>query len=432
VADVQTATTATNTNTGSSSAPPSYEDSTFWAYAFLNDLNNNQQMKSDWTTLLATCKDAIANKKATTQECVEQIDNFLADDGYLTTGTEVLNLIKTDWWEAYQKAGQPNAASDKFVQDLLADPDLATDWSNDASDPKINNTATLDNFLQDRGYDCTALQVKASFETMRRHNMNFWTGLYGKTTLTPKAGGQPVPGPAVILYGATDFTLGPDHVMGFSYNVGVLSWDYGDAGSLKTNRTRGSVTFSHATEPRKADQYVGNLFSGTLELKDAWQGITAGSYDFYGQIGDPPDNRPGHVVTPPSVNKQPVQNWQSYLQQIAFYGGLAMMLHWIGNLTGVNDVISKKFGELKDTIKEKAGQLKDEFANRGEGTQDPANYEQSTTVQQLKQEGLPQADEEEAISKAKANEQAADVQAEEDVSEGSETEDVLDDVVVDV
>jgi len=427
--DVHTATMMDANTGGSSSNLPSYEDNTFWAYAFLNDLNNNQQMKSDWTKLLATCKDAVANNKATTQECVEQVDNFLADNGYTTTGTDVLNLIKTDWWEAYLTAGQPDAASDKFVQDLLADPDLATDWSAAASADSTNSTAQLDAFLQQRGYDCTALQVKASFETMRRHNMNFWTGLYGKTTLTPKTGGPASPGPAVILYGDTDFTLGPDHVMGFSYKVGALSWDYGDPGSLKTNRTRGSITLSHATEPRKADQYVGNLFSGTLELKDTWAGIAAGSYDFYGQIGDPPDNRPGHVVTPPAVNKQPVQNWQSYLQQIAFYGGLAMMLHWVGSLTGINEVISKKLGNLKDAVKEKVGQLKDEFANRGEGAQDPSNYNQSTNEKLIQDEHLPQGQEEAAISEAKAEQQAADTEVKGDVSEGSETEDVLEDFV---
>jgi hypothetical protein len=424
--DVQT---ATNTNTdGTSSAPPSYEDSTFWAYAFLNDLNNNQQMKAAWTKLLVLTKtstDPVSDK-------VQAIDNFLADWGYDTTGKEVLDLVKTDWWEAYLNAGQPNAASDKFVQDLLADPDLATDWSAAASDDNTNNTAQLDDFLHQRGYDCTALQVKASFETMRRHNMNFWTGLYGKTTLTPKNGGSPLPGPAVILYGDTDFTLGPDHVMGFSYKMGVLSWDYNDQDPLKANPTRGSITFSHATEPRKADQYVGNLFSGTLELKDTWAGagIAAGTYDFYGQIGDPPDNRPGHVVTPPSVNKQPVQNWQYYLQQIAFYGGLAMMLHWVGGLTGVNKAISDKLGKAKDAIKEKAGDLKDWWDNREQGPDDPTNFSKdSTAVQQLRQEGLPQVEEEEAINKAKTEEQDANAQAEEDVSEDGDTADVLEDVV---
>jgi hypothetical protein len=428
MADVLTATNTTataSTNTdGSGSAPPSYEDSTFWAYAFLNDLNNNQQMKEAWTTLLAKCK-ASADPPSTK---VQAIDNFLADNGYDTTGKEVLDLIKTDWWEAYLQAGQPNAASDKFVQDLLADPDLATDWSAAASTDDTNSTAQLDAFLQQRGYTCTALQVKASFETMRRHNMNFWTGLYGTTTLTPKTGGSASPGPAVILYGDTDFTLGPDHVMGFSYTVGTLSWDYGDPSSLTANPTRGSITFSHATEPRKADQYVGNLFSGTLELKDTWIGIAAGSYDFYGQIGDPPDNRPGHVVTPPSVNKEPVQNWQYYLQQIAFYGGLVMMLDFFTGQS-LSKAIGQKFDSLKETMKEKAGQLKEKFANSSEGTQDPTNYNQSTKEKLIQDEHLPQAQEEAAIKEAKAEQEAADTEVKDDVSEGSETEDVLEDVV---
>jgi hypothetical protein len=402
-----------------------YQDSTFWAYAFLNDLNSNQLMKDAWTKLLATIKaspDPISVK-------VQAVDNFLVSYGYDTTGKEVLDILKADWWEAYLKARQPNPASDKFVQDLLADPDLATDWSVAASEASANNTTPLDDFLHKRGYDCTAQQVSASFDAMRRHNMNFWTGLYGKTTLTPKSGGSPAVGPAVILYGDTDFTLGPAHVIGFTYKNGVLSWDYNDGDPLKANQSRGSITFSHATEPRKADQYVGNLFSGTIELKEPWIGIAAGSYDFYGQIGDPPDNRPGHIVTPPSVNKEPVKNLHYYLQQILFYGGLAMLAYFVGQVTGINKFITDRFEQFKNSMKERASELKERFADSGEGPDDPANFDRSTTVRQIENEGLPKAEEIEKINEAEAEQKVADAKAEEDISDEGETAEDLDDIV---
>lgn len=397
-----------------------YQDSTFWAYAFLNDLNTNTQMKNDWTKLLAEVQ---ASKDPASIK-VQAVDNFLSENGYNTTGKEVLDIIKADWWETYLKAREPNTASDKFIQDLLADPDLATDWSYAASEAKDNNA--LNEFLQKRGYACTAQQVSASFEKMRRHNMNFWTGLYGKTTMTLK-GGSPAVGPAVILYGDTDFTLGPDHILGFNYKDGVLSWDDGGDDPLKANKSRGSITFSHATEPRKKDDYVGNLFSGTLELKDSWIGIAPGTYDFYGQIGDPPENRPGHVVTPPSVDKEPVKDWHYYLQQIAFYGGLALMGYFVGQITGINDFVAKRWGSLKEKIKSGAEDLKERWENRGQGPDDPTNFDRSTSVKQIQEENLPRAEEIEKVNEVEAEEAKIDAKATEDISpEGEPTEDLAD------
>ncbi|EFM08365.1 hypothetical protein PaecuDRAFT_4829, partial [Paenibacillus curdlanolyticus YK9] len=105
------------------------------AMMFVSDLQVNQTLKQQWTSLLASMKAKLDDspppaddKDAIYKEKIKIINNFLAQKGYQTAAVFVLELTKTDFYNDHLKESEPNDESDRFVQDILAKPALLAGW----------------------------------------------------------------------------------------------------------------------------------------------------------------------------------------------------------------------------------------------------------------------------------------------------------------
>ncbi|WP_025027090.1 hypothetical protein [Caldalkalibacillus mannanilyticus] len=240
-------------------------------------------MAQEWKEHL----DKVADPTFIIKDKINYLDNFLADNGYNTTAEAVLSLLKVGWWNDYVRSRQPNAQSDRFVQDLLQDSALYKEWGQVIQDSTTaGHLDKADQFLQQKGYDCTAIQVDASFMKMRDKNLNYWTNLYGQT-IVQKEDSDPATGPAVIVYGDSTVSVGPDKLFGFKYEEGALTWTTDGAGGLLTNPHSGSITFSQINQPKAKDSYIGDIFSGTITFPENSHKTWSGTYRFVGRIGHP-------------------------------------------------------------------------------------------------------------------------------------------------
>lgn len=445
---------------------PASDDKTFAAYAFLNDLPKNADMKSEWSDTLDKVKakmtpaDGSPPSADVAKQGLEVLDNVIAEWGYDATAVDVLGILKTPFWQNYQALRKPNAQSDRFVQDLMSDPTLSAEWSEKTGAISGADTSPLDAYLKTKGYDCNAQQVSASFDKMRNHNLNYWTGVYANTVLTlissstdsqPAAGGAsassatPIQGPALTIYGSQSVGIGMLHVMDFSYASGQLTWNFG-SDDIGSNKTQASITFSQLSQPRQddPDKYVGDVFSGTLTLKEPWwpsptpgasdadraaQTLQPGTYSFSGKVGSAPAAaKPARI--PPSVNKPQVDSMHEFLSQVLFYGGLAMMAHFVLEKTGISGKISEKLESLKSKARENSESMKKNFEEGQGGDLDLAN---STTTQrqidQMKANGASAEEIAKAENAGKAEDAETDAEDEaEGEAETAKTEDDLGDV----
>lgn len=84
------------------------------AMLFVSDLQVNQVLKQQWTSLLANIKSKIdanppagSDKETVYKEKIKIINNFLAQKGYETTSVYVLELTRTDFYEDHVKESEP-------------------------------------------------------------------------------------------------------------------------------------------------------------------------------------------------------------------------------------------------------------------------------------------------------------------------------------
>ena len=427
--------------------PTGTDDKTFNAYAFLNDLATNAGMKTEWTGVLTKVKATFPSDGSTpaanvAKNGLEALDNVIAEWGYDTTAVDVLGILKTPFWEAYQSLRQPNAQSDRFVQDLMSDPDKAAEWSRKTGAIQGADTSSLDTYLKGAGYDCNAQQVSASFDKMRNQNLNYWTGVYGDTTLkliSPAAGGSSpgapadgaaapadppiITGLALTVYGSGSIGLGAMHVFDFVYARGQLTWSLGKSDDVGSNQTQASLTFSQLSQVRKDDPsgYVGNVSSGTLTLTQALPLLPPpasdphhpallqpGTYAFSGKVGSPAAaSAPPRI--PPAIKAASVDKMHEFLSQVLFYGGLAMMAHFVLKETGLSSKISQKFEEMKSKANENADSMKDNFDEGADGDTnlDLTKPTSQARIDQMKAEGASAED----VSEAEADAQAAEDEA---------------------
>ncbi|MFB5190731.1 hypothetical protein [Alicyclobacillus fastidiosus] len=397
-----------------------------YAYVFLNDLKSNKRLKQEWDERLSKVNDP----KYKIDDKVSYLDNFLADNGYNTTAEAVLTLLKTPWWNDYIASRQPNKQSDRFVQDLLQDPSLYKEWGQVISDTAdAGDLSKADAFLKDNGYDCTAIQVNASFEKMRDQNLNFWTNLYGKTVLQ-KDGEDAQLGPSVIVYGDSTVSVGPDKLFGFTYEDGTISWTTDGKGGLLTNPHSGAITFSQINQPKSKDDYVGPLFSGTITFPAGTNPKWSGTYSFVGKQGDPPENSQGNVYSPPSVDKGWVGELADTLAPYVLIGFAISMVYGVFAKFGGEAWLKTKFESLKATIKEKVNSISEKNA---EVPRD--QFSDSTTVKQLEEaqrtttDPAERAEIDREITKQKQLEEQKFKESEEDLTEGSSTTDDLTKVI---
>lgn len=154
------------------------------AYILLNAIKSNPDLEKSWKKVLAQTQgeDIDADKK------LEIIKVFIDSKGYHTTPKALLHLVKLPWWKDHVDASAPNAASDAFVQKLLVNRDLFKNWTEIVKKATDNNDFTdADKTLSALGYQCTTVQVNASFQKMRKQTLAFWSGIYGNTQGTLQA-----------------------------------------------------------------------------------------------------------------------------------------------------------------------------------------------------------------------------------------------------
>lgn len=176
--------------------------------------------------------------------------------------------------------------AESFVKAVLADPDLAHDYSktiqeaSDKNDPDI-----LLSFLHSKGFETTPSAIKAAFDSMRTEQLTFFTGIYGDTALVEE--GHYVKAPYLIVQNDGKVNLGGAVLQDVKYENSVLSWTF------DKNKTAGQIKFTNIPGPAKSENdYVGNLFSGTLQSSKKSKATS----QFTGKIG----KIPAKAALPPS------------------------------------------------------------------------------------------------------------------------------------
>jgi len=397
------------------------EDRAQQAYAvlFVDDLNTNKQLASDWQAAL----DTASGDSIPTSQKLLFLDNFLNDEGYDTTAEDVLDLVKNQpsWWVDYENQRNPNADSDRFVQAILQDADLYQRYGAALDQASAMNPPSLDpvnQFLSANGYNCNADQVTASFNKMRDKNLNYWTGMYGLTTVE-QGGGTPQPGPALVVYGDTHVGVGSSQLLEFTYADGVLSWDIQTSTGLP-NPCSGKITFSQISQPLTTDAFVGNEFNGTLTYPPTAVGQWKGTYSYSGKIGPIPPNSPGHINAPSDLARKSgtIDQVFKYINYVVISGFFIQTLA-AGVSAGV-DLVKwvqrKAFGDKKTKLDESRGEVKDVKESPIESGN---NFSESTTIEQLKaqKEGTPDPEKQKEL-----DEQIKETETKEAAEEEAEAE----------
>jgi hypothetical protein len=361
------ATDSTTTTTADSS--PSQQD-VFQAYAvlFLKQLDVDQKLKQQWTSLINNVQQKLdpTNDK-TYQEGLTVLDNFLANHNYYTNASSVLTLSNSSWYQEHLQQSEPNADSDKFVQALLEDSTLLADWQTALTNATNGNPVdAADQFLKTKNYACNAAQVKASFIKMRDQKLGYWSGIYGAAVLTFSDSSTQSDGstastasnatsttsntaPVLVVYGDDKVGFGQDkldwELNQVQYSQGILQWQPDDFG---TTTHSGKITFNHISMPSKDDPYVGAEFFGTITFTADDPDYANKTASIMGRIGKPPSDQtqPGKTPrTPPTVNLPVVDKIMKYIGY-AMAGFFVVDVLFVKLPSGIKSA-SEFFGKVK-------------------------------------------------------------------------------------
>ncbi|AOS64523.1 hypothetical protein [Actinoalloteichus hymeniacidonis] len=413
-----------------SAAPPNdpiTDEQRGYAFLFVSALNRDKVLAGKWKDRLASIK------PLSVPDRIKSLDNFLADHGYATRAEAVLGLLKSQWWLDYVGQRKPNADSDRFVQDILTDTRLYKEYGAQlAKAQAAKDLSVLNSWLTRKDYHCTAVQVDASFNAMRDKNMNYWTGIYGET-LVQQGKDKSKTGPALLIYGNTSASLGPDMLFNVTYAKGVLSWQLGK--EPEANPCAGQVTFGTITRtPIHPDDYVGNEFSGTLTYPTDSSADLSGAYSYAGRIGDPPPDEKGKLSTPPAVDKTELQKIADFISPIVIIGfGVALLGGFLKFCYKAKEWATDRAEKLQDKAEKDAEKSTDSLDPAADSPLDRSKYSDSTTVEQLqndlKETGDPQRQEDlqQKIDETKAEEKAAEEQRAKDDERGEDADDLGDD-----
>ena len=153
----------------------------------------------------------------------------------------------------------PDPAS-QFLHDLMTNAQLASDWTAAVANPHAvplrELDQYLDNWLASHGYDCSVTDVSSALAKMKAHDLAYWTGVYGKTTL---GAGHAAPPLMISGNGLNAVTVDGIIVHDWTYADGTLSW------TATANLTAGRITLTEDL-PGPDDVTPGMKFAGTLTL----------------------------------------------------------------------------------------------------------------------------------------------------------------------
>jgi hypothetical protein len=131
-----------------------------------------------------------------------------------------------------------------------------------------DNLQTLQSFLTSKCSPCKVKTVAAEFEKRKANNLFFWVGGY-PTNLTYDNGKKSIKiyitNAAKSINGkVTDRSvfINGTPVYNVTFKDRRMTWDY-NTDSLQPNHSKGDIVFMGVF----ANVYIGNKFSGTLEIK---------------------------------------------------------------------------------------------------------------------------------------------------------------------
>jgi phosphatidylserine/phosphatidylglycerophosphate/cardiolipin synthase-like enzyme len=277
------------------------------AMNFLLALDSDMLLNSKWSQLVnQRDQQSTDPAKLAVQH---QMDELIASAGFDSTGTTVLAALAQPFFTQNPPSTDATAQAATFVANLMTDTQLMRDFSavvyTPADSPADFNTA-LNKFLSDRGYKCTALQVRVAFTAMRGVNLAYWSGTY-TSWLTPDGGASyantsntahalqartlqaqtstdttppaPALGPQLVIT-AGGVTYDNVAIKAYSYNNNVLSWS-----ASSGNPSTASLQFGTVTRPTMNDSFKGNEIFGTITYAQASGSVAAGTYSLYGRSG---------------------------------------------------------------------------------------------------------------------------------------------------
>jgi len=336
------------------------------ALLFVKDLDTNNVLKQKWTSLLKKIKEKLpkGQDQKVYLEKLKIVDNFIAEQGYNTVASLILSMLKTSFYENYKKQSEANYDSDRFFQDILAQPKLLKGWQQALSKSSNTDRTAASKFLKDHGYNCTADQVSSSITKNRKKKIDFWTGIYGNSVVlsSDSSDKKAKAGPVLIVGGSISTVSVGENLLdtdlnNMTYKESILTWDKDD---FSDDATSGKITFSQITRPSKNDDYVGNEFFGTITSYDS-NGKTISTDSVMGRVGKPPKDMPAGTSgarqpkkKPPSVQPTAVQEAMKYL---GYFMVGVFLVDFIASIpsrfNSIKDFVSKTKDKITGRQKEK-------------------------------------------------------------------------------
>lgn len=292
------------------------------ATVFILDLLDNKRLDKTWQKAIQDYTDAATDAR---EPYLGILNDIISNAGYQTTADAVIELTKTPFFTNDRPNNQPNDESDRFVRDLLTQKELLADFAAviDSIDGGVaESDKAVNKFLKDKKYDCTVLQVYASFVGIRGSNLNYFKGEY--VGVVVQDGGEAFDfrsqaeheqdrpdlkqrlnsedssveqiqqGPLLLIESDQSVKLDGVVILKPTYADNILTWNQADG-----NATSGSITFSEIPRPGLKDPFSGVECFGEITYADTGAAPLQGKISFYARkeaVKDP--KKPDPVNTP--------------------------------------------------------------------------------------------------------------------------------------
>lgn len=291
------------------------------ATVFILDLLDNKRLDKTWQKAIKDYTDATTDAK---EPYLETLNDIISNAGYQTTADAVIELTKTPFFTNDRPKNQPNDESDRFVKDLLTQKALLIDFTaliDSIDGGAADSDKAVNQFLKDKKYSCTVLQVYASFVGIRGSNLNYFKGEYAGVVV--QDGGeafdfrsqaeqdqdklalkrsllsagpnveQMQKGPVLLIESDQLVKLDGLVILKFTYSDNILTWNQADG-----NSTSGSITFSEIPRPGLKDPFSGVECFGEIIYSDTGVAPLQGKISFYARKEAVKDHQPDPVYPP--------------------------------------------------------------------------------------------------------------------------------------
>lgn len=272
------------------------------AMLFILELKKNKRLKAIWDRTLS--KQKIDTSDESIAEIKEELNTIILNAGFVTNEKRVAEMLNTAFFKENIKDNLPSSESDRFVKELLTNKQLVDDFLkavDTQSDSFEKSDEIITEFLKSKGYNCNSYQVIASFNQLRNHMLEYWSGnyytwcehdggsAYNDANIESKAkiiNGElndvkVFEGPKLSITGNLDVAIDDVKIVNPNYSCGVLSWKNTDG-----NNTSGMISFGEISRPALIDNYVGSEFFGVIIFPDTGDELKKGKLSYYGRIHD--------------------------------------------------------------------------------------------------------------------------------------------------